>query len=124
MWLTHLGVLASRPAAFIIFAVYAVAWIVLGDGLNWHSIATLATWGMTLVIQRAEHRDTQAPHAKLDELLKVEGRANNELMEIDDKDAEEVERERGQVRQRREPTSVTRLTPKQTGHDPARKGQQ
>ena len=58
-WLTHLGVLASRPAAFIVFAVYAVAWVVLGDGLNWHSIATLATWGMTLVIQRAEHRDTR-----------------------------------------------------------------
>ena len=49
---------------------------------------------MTLVIQRAEHRDTQAIHAKLDELLKAPGRANNDLVSIDKKDAEEIERER------------------------------
>jgi low affinity Fe/Cu permease len=96
-WLTHLGVLASRPAAFAVFAFYATAWIAFGDGLEWHSLATLATWGMTLVIQRAEHRDTQAIHAKLDELLKVHDDAKNELMNIDDKDAEAVERERHRV---------------------------
>jgi hypothetical protein len=55
-WLKELGVLAARPAAFAIFALYGIAWIVIGDGLEWHSLATLATWGMTLVIQRAEHR--------------------------------------------------------------------
>jgi len=64
----------------------------------WHMVATLATWGMTLVIQRAEHRDTQAIHAKLDELLKANGAANNTLMNIDDKEAEEVEHERDEVR--------------------------
>src|SRR5215212_4699376 len=97
-WLTRLGVLTSRPAAFAVFLLYGVAWVVFGHGLDWHSVATLATWGMTLVIQRAEHRDTQAIHAKLDELLKVNGDANNELMNFDDKDAEEVERERTKVR--------------------------
>jgi len=70
----------------------------LGNGLEWHSLATLATWGMTLVIQRAEHRDTQAIHGKLDELLKASRRASDELMDIDDKNAEEVERERKKVR--------------------------
>jgi Low affinity iron permease len=54
--------------------------------------------GMTLVIQRAEHRDTQAIHAKLDELLKAEGNADNDVMGIDDKDAEEVESERKEIR--------------------------
>ena len=96
-WLTQVGVLTSRPAAFAVFALYGLAWIVIGDGLEWHSLATLATWGMTLVIQRAEHRDTQAIHAKLDELLKATHRANNDLMHIDDKDAEEVERDRERV---------------------------
>ncbi|WP_256375089.1 low affinity iron permease family protein [Bradyrhizobium sp. CIR18] len=57
-------------------------------------MATLSTWGMTLVIQRAEHRDTQALHAKLDELLRVNGDAKNSLMTLDNKDAEEVEEER------------------------------
>ena len=58
-WPTDMGVLAARPAAFAVFAIYGAAWITFGDGLEWHSLATLATWGMTLVIQRAEHRDTQ-----------------------------------------------------------------
>jgi low affinity Fe/Cu permease len=47
------------------------AWIALTpDTFDWHAVATVATWSMTLIIQRAEHRDTQAIHAKLDELLK------------------------------------------------------
>ena len=97
-WLTHLGVLTARPAAFAIFALYAAAWIAIGNGLEWHSPATLATWAMTLLIQRAEHRDTQAIHAKLDELLKATHRANNDIMRIDDEDAEEVEQNRKRVR--------------------------
>lgn len=51
---------------------------------------------MTLVIQRAEHRDTQAIHAKLDELLKASGRAHQ--MNVDDEDAEEVETQREEIR--------------------------
>ncbi len=97
-WLTQLGVLTSRPMAFAIFVVYSISWLVLGDGLGWHQIAVMATWGMTLVIQRAEHRDTQALHAKLDELLKAVGDADDDVMDIDDKDAEEVEQEREKVK--------------------------
>ncbi|TYL89129.1 low affinity iron permease family protein [Bradyrhizobium rifense] len=96
--LTQLGVLTARPAAFILYLVYCLLWLCFGNGLEWHSLATLATWGMTLVIQRAEHRDTQAIHAKLDELLKVHGDAKNDLMDVDEKDAEEVEQERLRVR--------------------------
>ena len=96
-WLTKLGVATSRPGAFMVFLAYGSCWLVLGNGLEWHSFATLATWGMTLLIQRAEHRDTQAIHAKLDELLKAVGEADDELMEVDKKDAEEVEQERAHV---------------------------
>ena len=39
-------------------------------GWRWPRVATPM---MTLIIQRAEHRDTQAIHAKLDELLRAEG---------------------------------------------------
>jgi low affinity Fe/Cu permease len=97
-WLTEMGVLASRPAAFAVFLLYGFSWIVVGNGLEWHSLATLATWGMTLVIQRAEHRDTQAIHAKLDELLKVHVDAQDELMSVDEKDAEEIEHDRDKVK--------------------------
>jgi low affinity Fe/Cu permease len=49
---------------------------------------------MTLFIQRAEHRDTQAIHAKLDELLRVDDNARTELSEIDESEPEEIERDR------------------------------
>ena len=60
-------------------------------------MATLATWFMTLVIQRAEHRDTQALHANVDELLRVHGDARNDLMKLDQRDAEDIERHRDEA---------------------------
>jgi low affinity Fe/Cu permease len=66
------------------------------DELNWHSVATLATWLMTLFIQRAEHRDTQAIQAKLDELIRAQAGASNELTHIDRKEPEEIERKRSE----------------------------
>jgi low affinity Fe/Cu permease len=49
---------------------------------------------MTLFIQRAEHRDTQAIQAKLDELLRAERNARNELTHIDEREPEEIEEHR------------------------------
>jgi low affinity Fe/Cu permease len=73
-WLTQLGVWTASPIAFAVVGLYALAWIVFDpDSLNWHGVATLCTWVMTLFIQRAEHRDTQAIHGKLDELLCAQG---------------------------------------------------
>ena len=96
-WLTWLGTATARPAAFLVFLAYVIAWMAFGH-LDWHSVATLATWAMTLFIQRAEHRDTQALHAKLDELLKVHEGARDSLMNVDENDAEEVERERDHMK--------------------------
>ncbi len=93
--LTRLGVLTSHPTAFVVIGIYALCWALLSpDSLDWHGVATLAVWLMTLFIQRAEHRDTQAIHAKLDELLHAEHRARNELMKIDEREPEEIERHR------------------------------
>ena len=49
---------------------------------------------MTLLIQRAEHRDTQAIHAKLDELMRVQGGARNEIMKADKEEPEDIEKSR------------------------------
>ncbi len=93
--LTRIGTWTAHPTAFVIVALYALAWVVLSPRtLEWHSVATLATWLMTLFIQRAEHRDTQAIQAKLDELLRSSGAASNELTHIDEKEPEAIERER------------------------------
>ncbi len=43
--------------------MYVALWCVFApETLGWHSVATMATWFMTLVIQRAEHRDTHDRH--------------------------------------------------------------
>ena len=100
--LTICGASTSHPAAFMVVLIYVGAWLAVSPAsFNWHAVATVATWMMTLIIQRAEHRDTQAIHAKLDELLRVEGRARNELTELDDEEPEVIEERR--LRERRAP---------------------
>jgi hypothetical protein len=50
-----------------VVAAYALAWLILSPQIfGWGAIATLATWLMTFYINRTEHRDTQAIHAKID----------------------------------------------------------
>jgi low affinity Fe/Cu permease len=83
-WLTGLGVLAAHPAALGIVAVYGGLWFFFQrDTFDWHAVALLATWFMTLVIHRAVHRDNQALQAKLDELLRAHAGARNELTKLD-----------------------------------------
>jgi low affinity Fe/Cu permease len=93
--LTKMGVLTSTPVFFVLAGVFMASWAFFSsEGIGWREIATMATLFMTILIQRAEHRDTQALHAKLDELIKADEGARNELTEIDKKDAEEIERRR------------------------------
>jgi low affinity Fe/Cu permease len=89
----------AHPGAFIIIPAYGTLWYTLdNENWNWNSLAVLATWFMTLVLQRSGQRDTAAIHAKLDELLRVQGEARNELMSLDEQDLEEVEKRRDRER--------------------------
>jgi low affinity Fe/Cu permease len=94
--LTQMGAFTARPSAFLIVLLYVAGWLIFDrHSLNWHGAATLATWLMTLFIQRAEHRDTQAIQAKLDELLRAQGGARDDLARIDEEEPEEIEEARG-----------------------------
>ncbi|HZR75185.1 low affinity iron permease family protein [Bradyrhizobium sp.] len=91
-FLTNAGTLLSRPWAVGVVILYAVLWIIFDPAsLNWHGIVSLATLFMALFIQRSEHRDTQAIHAKLDELLRVNSGARSQLTTLDDREPEQVE---------------------------------
>jgi low affinity Fe/Cu permease len=93
--LTRVGEFTAHPAAFAIVAAYAVAWFIFSpDTFGWGAVATLATWLMTLFINRTEHRDTQAIHAKIDELLRTNTEAQSELALLDDRDVEDIEEHR------------------------------
>jgi low affinity Fe/Cu permease len=95
--LTRIGELAAHPAAFGLLLVYACLWFIFDrTSLDWHAFATLSTWFMTLIIQRAEDRDTQALQAKLDELLRVNRSADSDLAKIDNLEPEEIKRLRNE----------------------------
>ena len=97
--LTRLGVLTSRPWAFAAVFVYGLLWWIFDrDSLDFHGFAALVTLLMTLLIQRAEHRDTQAIHAKLDELLHAAGDASNHLTKVDKEEPEAIEKHRERAR--------------------------
>jgi low affinity Fe/Cu permease len=90
--LTQLGVLAGQPLAFLIVFAYVAAWLVFEpETFDWHGIATIAVWIMTLFIQRAESRDTQSIQAKLDELLHAHSMASNAMTRIDEEEPEDIE---------------------------------
>ena len=59
-----------------------------------HAATELIVLIMTLFIVRSEHRDTQAIHAKLDEILKAQGRGSEEITTLDHREPEEIERHR------------------------------
>jgi low affinity Fe/Cu permease len=94
-WTTKIGQAAGHPAAFAVVIAYAVLWVVFDRSrFDWNAVATLAVWIMTLLIQRANRRDTLALHAKLDELLRVHQDARSELTRMDEQEPEEIARHR------------------------------
>lgn len=93
--LTTLGTMTARPWAFLVVLAYAVFWLAFErETFDLHAAATLIVWVMTLLIQRAEHRDTQAIHAKLDELLRADKAARSDLATIDEEEPEAIEQHR------------------------------
>ena len=97
--LTGCAARLAHPWAFAAVLGYGAAWYRFApDSFDWPAVATMAIWMMTLFIQRAAYRDTQAIHAKLDELLKADGVARSELVHIDAIEPEEIADHRNEVR--------------------------
>jgi low affinity Fe/Cu permease len=55
---------------------------------------------MALFVQRTNRRDNLALHAKLDELLRVNQDAGYELTQLEEQEAEAIERHREEVHKR------------------------
>ena len=99
---TRVGMWLSRPWAVAAVGAYAALWLYFDkQSFNWQAVASIATLLMTLFIQRSEHRDTQAIHAKLDELLRAHGKAQDSLATLDDREPEQIEAFRKNSRPKR-----------------------
>jgi len=100
-WITRFGAFVAHPAAFLVVAAYGLLWLIFDrESFDWHGFTALIIWFMTLFMQRVWHRDTQAIQAKLDELLRVEDAARNELTRIDEREPEEIVRHRAEEREK------------------------
>ena len=93
--LTRAAFYLGHPIWLLILAAYTfVWWRTEPDTFDLHGVATLLALAMTFIIQRAQNRDTAALQAKLDELIQATEGARNEVADIDEKEAEEIEEHR------------------------------
>jgi len=108
--LTKAGTWMVQPSAFGFVIIYLVLWISLDrKSFDFHGAIALITLCMTLLIQRSEHRDTQAIQAKLDELLRVQDGARTDLTKIDDQQPEQIEAHRNKARAKDEQKTTSKM---------------
>lgn len=81
----------GRPIVFAAAAMLIAAWLVLGPLFHfsdtWQLVVNTATSVITLLIvfliQATQNRDTAAIHVKLDELIRANAAARNELIDVE-----------------------------------------
>jgi low affinity Fe/Cu permease len=97
---------AGKPRAFFLALVVVITWAVTGPLFHysdtWQLVintgTTIITFLMVFLIQNTQERDTCALHLKLDELIVVNRRARNSLLNLEDLTSEELEELRDRFR--------------------------
>ncbi len=102
-WFVHFAQLASRltgrPFAFIAAVAIIILWAVTGPLFGYsdtwqlviNTSTTIITFLMVFVIQNTQNRDTAAMHIKIDELIRVTGKARNILLDLEELDDKTLE---------------------------------
>ena len=89
----------GSSAAFCIAALLIVGWGVSGPyfgfSASWQMVVntgtTIGTFLMVFVIQNSQNRDGLALQIKLDEIIRAVGKAENSLIDLEDRSQEELD---------------------------------
>jgi low affinity Fe/Cu permease len=95
-WVSHA---TGRPITFFLAVATILVWGVSGPlfGFSdtWQLVintgTTIVTFLMVFVIQNTQNRDTAAMHIKIDELIRVTGKARNILLDLEELDDKTLE---------------------------------
>jgi low affinity Fe/Cu permease len=103
LWFVHFAQKVShitgRPIAFLLAMATILIWGLLGPLFGysdtWQLVintgTTIITFLMVFVIQNTQNRDTAAMHIKIDELIRVTGKARNILLDLEELDDKTLE---------------------------------
>ena len=90
---------AGRASTFALALAIIVAWAVSGPVFHWSDTwqlvintgTTIVTFLMVFLIQNTQNRDTSALQLKLDELIRVNEKARNRLLRLEELTEEEMD---------------------------------
>jgi low affinity Fe/Cu permease len=90
---------AGRASTFALALAIIVVWAVTGPVFHWSDTwqliintgTTIVTFLMVFLIQNTQNRDTSALQLKLDELIRVNEKARNRLLRLEELSEEEME---------------------------------
>lgn len=98
--------MAGKPFTFIIaliiLAIWAIIGFIWGFTSNWllliDTVATINATLMVFIIQNTQYRESKALHLKIDELLRVNRETEQELIAIEEREEEELEKLRQKIK--------------------------
>lgn len=105
-FLTWSAKMAGNPITFVAALSVVAIWLIIGFFIGFDTkwilildtIATLNAALMVFIIQNTQNRESKALHLKIDELIRVTKEATDDLIVIEEKEEEELEKIRNKIR--------------------------